>query len=96
MAPVLLVIFFFGFVILRHIFCFHRAPGWVSGMGFFYYFFSYLWQQATKETHPSLPTIELATFLAVAHISDGSSALTRVLKELGIVPSSPRKKHVQN
>jgi len=64
-------------------------------MGFFYYFFSYLWQQATKETHPSLPTIELATFLAVAHISDGSSALTRVLKELGIVPSNPRKKRAK-
>lgn len=51
-----------------------------------------IWQRATKETHSSLPTVELATFLAVAHFNDGSSVLTEVLKELNIIPGRHCKK----
>ena len=47
-----------------------------------------IWQRATKETHSSLPTVELATFLALAHFNDGSKAITHVLKELRIVPGT--------
>ena len=50
-----------------------------------------IWQHATKETNSSLPTVELATFLAVAHFNDGSSVLTDVLKEL-IIPGRHCKK----
>ena len=45
-----------------------------------------IWQCATKETHSSLPTVETATFLGVAHFIDGSMSLLSVLKQLGIVP----------
>ena len=41
---------------------------------------------ATKETHSSLPTVDTATFLAVSHFNDGSKSLISVLKQLGIVP----------
>ena len=51
-----------------------------------------IWQRATKETHSSLPTVELATFLAVAHFNDGSPVLTDVLKELDIIPGRHCKK----
>ena len=51
-----------------------------------------IWQRATKETHSSLPTVELATFLAVAHFNDGSSVLNDVLKELDIIPGRHCKK----
>ena len=44
------------------------------------------WQHATKETHPSLPTVELAAYLAVSHFNDGSDSFTLVLKELRITP----------
>ena len=47
-----------------------------------------IWQRATKETHSSLPTVELATFLAVSHFNDGARTLVCVLKELGIVPGA--------
>ena len=47
-----------------------------------------IWQRATKETHSSLPTVELATFLALCHFNDGAKAITCVLKELGIEPGS--------
>lgn len=45
-----------------------------------------IWQRATKETHASLPTVETATFLGVAHFNDGSMSLFSVIKQLGIVP----------
>ena len=51
-----------------------------------------IWQRATKETHSTLPTVELATFLVLAHFSDSTTALTCVLKPLGIVPGT----HCQN
>ena len=44
------------------------------------------WQWATNETHSSLPTVQLATFLAVSHFNDGTKALEYVLNELCIVP----------
>ena len=47
-----------------------------------------IWQRATKETHSSLPTVELATFLALCHFNDGAKAIICVLKELGIVPGT--------
>ena len=47
-----------------------------------------IWQHATKETHSSLPTVELATFLALCHFNDGAKAIICVLKELGIVPGT--------
>ena len=37
-------------------------------------------------------SLELATFLAVAHFNDGSSVLTNVLKELDIIPGRHCKK----
>ena len=36
--------------------------------------------------HPSTPTVELATFLAVGHFNDGSQTLLTVLEALGIDP----------
>ena len=45
-----------------------------------------VWQQATKETHASTPTVELATFLAVGHFNDGSKTLLTVLEAHGIDP----------
>lgn len=45
-----------------------------------------IWQRATKETHASTPTVELATFLAVGHFNDGSKTLLTVLEALGIDP----------
>ena len=50
-----------------------------------------IWQRATKETHSSLPTVELATFLALCHFNDGAKAITCVLKELSIEPGSHRR-----
>lgn len=51
-----------------------------------------IWQRATKETHSSLPTVETATFLGVAHFNDGSTCLISVLKHLGIVPGGHCKR----
>jgi len=45
-----------------------------------------IWQRATKETHASTPTVELATFLAVGHFNDGSQTLLTTLEALGIDP----------
>lgn len=45
-----------------------------------------IWQRATKETHASTPTVELATFLAVSHFNDGSQTLLTTLEALGIDP----------
>ena len=47
-----------------------------------------IWQRATKETHSSLPTVELATFLALSHFNDGAKAIMCVLKELVIAPGT--------
>lgn len=47
-----------------------------------------IWQRATKETHSSLPIVELATFLAVSHFNEGSRALVLILETLSIVPGS--------
>ena len=40
---------------------------------------SMIWQRATKETNSTLPTVELATFLALAHFNDSAKALTCVV-----------------
>ena len=45
-----------------------------------------IWQHATKKTHSSLPTVELATFLAVGVFNDGSKAILDVLQNMGIIP----------
>ena len=45
-----------------------------------------IWQRATKETHSSLPTVQLATYLAVGHFNDGSKTILSVLENLGIEP----------
>ncbi|XP_046862956.1 uncharacterized protein LOC124456591 [Xenia sp. Carnegie-2017] len=42
--------------------------------------------RATKETHSSLPTLELATFLPVGVFNDGSKAILDVLQNMGITP----------
>jgi len=42
-----------------------------------------IWQRATKETHASTPTVELATFLAVGYFNDEAQTLVSVLEELG-------------
>ena len=47
-----------------------------------------IWQQATRETHSSLPIVELATFLADSHFNEGSKALVLILETLSIVPGS--------
>lgn len=43
---------------------------------------------ATKETHASAPTVELATFLAVSHFNDGATILVSILEVLRIVPGN--------
>ena len=43
-----------------------------------------IWQRATKETHSSLTTVELASSLAVAVFNDGATTLNKVLQNLGI------------
>ena len=45
-----------------------------------------IWQRATKETHSSLPTVELATYLAVGHYNNGCATLLSVLENLDITP----------
>ena len=45
-----------------------------------------IWQRATKETHASTPTVELATFLAVGYFRNGAQTLLSVLENLGITP----------
>ena len=47
---------------------------------------SLIWQCATKETHSSLPTIQLATYLAIGYFIEGAQTLCNVLAALGIVP----------
>ena len=34
-----------------------------------------IWQCATKEAHSSLPTVQLATYLAVGYLNDGSKTI---------------------
>ena len=45
-----------------------------------------IWQRATKETHSGLPTVQLATYLAVGHFNDGSRTILSVLENLGLDP----------
>ena len=45
-----------------------------------------IWQRSTKQTHSGLPTVELSTHLAIAHFNDGSSAIMKILEEMGIDP----------
>ena len=45
-----------------------------------------IWQRATKETHSSHPTVQLATYLAVGHFNDGSKTILSVLENLGVEP----------
>lgn len=45
-----------------------------------------IWQRATKETHSSLPTVQLATYLAVGQFNDGCKTILSVLENLGIDP----------
>ena len=49
-------------------------------------FNSLIWQRATKETHSGLPTVQLATNLAVGHFNDGASNIIKILNVLGIEP----------
>ena len=51
-----------------------------------------IWQRATKETHSSLTTVKLATFLAVAVFNNGATTLTEVLENLGINTGSHSRK----
>jgi hypothetical protein len=51
-----------------------------------------IWQRATKETHSSLPTVELATFLAVGIFNNGAKAILDILENLGIKPGCQTKK----
>ena len=51
-----------------------------------------IWQRATKETHASAPTVELATYLAVGHFNDGARTLMSIVEELGMVPGSHCRK----
>lgn len=51
-----------------------------------------IWQCATKKTHSSLPTVELATFLAVGIFNDGATRILNVLENLGINPGTSTKK----
>ena len=51
-----------------------------------------IWQRATKETHSSLPTVELVTFLAVGIFNDGAKAIVHILENLGIKPGFQTKK----
>eukprot|EP00112_Aurelia_sp_Birch-Aquarium-sp1_P008149 Seg1894.4 transcript_id=Seg1894.4/GoldUCD/mRNA.D3Y31 product="hypothetical protein" protein_id=Seg1894.4/GoldUCD/D3Y31 len=45
-----------------------------------------IWQRAPKITHSGLPTVELATYLAVGIFNDGAGSLLGVLEGLGIQP----------
>ena len=45
-----------------------------------------IWQRAPKVMHSGLPTVELATYLAVGIFNDGSGTLLSILEELGIQP----------
>eukprot|EP00112_Aurelia_sp_Birch-Aquarium-sp1_P011438 Seg2406.1 transcript_id=Seg2406.1/GoldUCD/mRNA.D3Y31 product="hypothetical protein" protein_id=Seg2406.1/GoldUCD/D3Y31 len=47
-----------------------------------------IWQRATKQTHSSLPTVQLAVYLAVGHYNDGANMLIQTIKELGIMPGA--------
>ena len=47
-----------------------------------------IWQRATKQTHSSLPTVELAAYLAVGHYNDGAQMLVDTIEELGIEPGA--------
>lgn len=52
-----------------------------------------IWQRATKETHSGLPTVELATYLAVGHFNDGAEhTICLILEHLGILPGKNCKK----
>ena len=51
-------------------------------------FNAFISQHATKVTHSSLKTVELATFLAVCHFNDGSKTLMDILEHLGVIPGS--------
>ena len=51
-----------------------------------------IWQRATKETHSSLPTVKLATFLAVGIFNNEAKAIPDVLENLGIKPGCETKK----
>ena len=45
-----------------------------------------IWQCATKEAHSSLPTVQLATFLAVGYLNDGSKTILsrKISENLGV------------
>ena len=43
-----------------------------------------IWQHATKQTHSNLPTVDLATNLAVGVFNDGARTIKSVLEHLGI------------
>ena len=47
-------------------------------------FNSLIWQRAPKTKHSSLPTAELATYLAIGHFNDGSKTIKSILLELGL------------
>ena len=47
---------------------------------------SLIWQRATKETHSSLPTIQLSTYLAIGYFNEGAKTLENILLTPGIVP----------
>ena len=47
-----------------------------------------IWQRATKETHSNLPTVELATFLAVGIFNNGAKAILAELENRGARPRS--------
>ena len=41
-------------------------------------------ERSTKQTHSELPTVELSTYLSIAHFNDGSSAtIENVYEEMG-------------
>eukprot|EP00112_Aurelia_sp_Birch-Aquarium-sp1_P014509 Seg314.3 transcript_id=Seg314.3/GoldUCD/mRNA.D3Y31 product="hypothetical protein" protein_id=Seg314.3/GoldUCD/D3Y31 len=45
-----------------------------------------IWQRAPKETHASLPTVEIATYLAIGIFNDGANTIMDVLEKLGLEP----------
>ena len=45
-----------------------------------------IWKRAPKVSHSSLPTVRLATFLALSHFNDGCKTVAYVLEELGFEP----------
>ena len=51
-----------------------------------------IWQRATKQTHSSLPTLELATNLAVGVFNDGAGTIKSVVEHLGIKAGIHTKK----